>query len=279
MKTDAIKLGRAALIGSTLALMAAATGCAKLSARNELNQGVQAYKANHYETAEQHFRSAIEKDPELRVAQLYLATACFSQYAPGVDAPDNLKKADCAIEQYQKVLEVDPGNTLSVKGLASIYFNMKKWDDAKKWNRKAIELDARDPENYYSIAVIDWTQSYVPRKEKRNAAGIADDKLPIKDKKLCAEVKEMNEQKVNEGIEMLDKAITLRKDYEDAMSYLNLLYRERADIQCGDEDARRADLDKADELVAKVMDIKQAKLKKASEQHGIVIDPTQNQSQ
>lgn len=279
MKNAVNRLGRVALAGAAIALMLGASGCTRLRARDELNQGVQAYKASHFETAEQHFKNAIELDPELRVAKLYLATACFSQYAPGVDAADNLKKADCAIEQYQKVLEVDPGNVLSVKGLASIYFNMKKWDDAKKWNHKASELDPRDPENYYSIAVIDWTQAYLPRKEKRNAAGITDDKLPIKDKKLCAEVKEMNEQKVNEGIEMLNKAITLRKDYEDAMSYLNLLYRERADLQCGDDEARKADLDKADELVAKVMDIKQAKLKKAGEQHGIVLDQPQNQDQ
>ena len=277
MKIVATKSGRAVLAGVALALLLSATGCSKLRARDQLNQGVQAYKASHFETAEQHFRNAIDLDPELRVAQLYLATACFSQYAPGVDSADNMKKANCAIEQYLHVLEVDPGNVLSAKGLASIYFNMKKWDEAKKWNEKAISLDPRDPENYYSVAVIEWTQSYLPRKEKRLAAGINDDKLPIKDKKLCAEVKEMNEQRVNDGIEKLNKAMSLRKDYEDAMSYLNLLYRERADIQCGDEEARKADLDKADELVAKVMDIKQAKLKKAGEQHGIVLDQPQNQ--
>jgi hypothetical protein len=33
---------------------------------------------------------------------------------------------------------------------------------------------------------------------------------------------------VNEGLEYLDKALALNSDYEDAMAYKNLLYREKA---------------------------------------------------
>jgi len=36
---------------------------------------------------------------------------------------------------------------------------MKKFEDAKTYYRKAIAFDPNDPEPYYSVTVIDWTQS------------------------------------------------------------------------------------------------------------------------
>ena len=255
------------------ALTLALSGCAKLQARDQLNKGVQAYKANHYETAEARFKDAINFDPSLTVAKLYLATACFNQYVEGADNPDNLAKANCAIEQYNKVLETDPKNILSIKGMASLYYKMNKLDEAKKWDVRAEEADPNDPENYYAAAVVDWRETYEPRMKTRNEHGITDANEPIKDKKLCEEIKAKNQQKVEDGIKQLTTALEKRKDYEDAISYLNLLYRERADIQCGDPDARKADIAKADELVENVMGIKKKKLEKAGETHGIVLDP------
>jgi len=67
---------------------------------------------------------------------------------------------------------------------------------------------------------------------------------------------------VREGIDNLTKALQLRPDYDDAMAYLNLMYRERADIQCTDPAARSADLKTADEWVDKTMATKKAKAEK-----------------
>ena len=255
----------------------ATTGCAKLMARDELNKGVQAYKASKFESAIEHFKNAIAKDPSLAVAKLYLATACVAQYVPGGDSPENLRYADCAIQQYQNVLQ-EPGApkatmVLSTKGLASLYFNMKKFDQAKEYDKKAIDLDPQDADNYYSVAVIDWTESYLPRMEARAKLALKPDD-PIKDKKVCEDIKTKNEDRVKEGIDMLGKAMDLRKDYDDAMAYLNLMYRERADIQCGDADARSADLKLADDMVEKAMNVKRMKAEKANEKSagGIVLD-------
>jgi tetratricopeptide (TPR) repeat protein len=266
----------------TLALLAAllvitlAAGCSKLQARDQLNKGVQAYKANKFETAIEHFKNAIQYDPSLTVAKLYLATACSTQYVPGADNPENKRNAECAIEQFQKVLE-DPNVTqankvLSLKGLASLYLNMNDFEKAKEYNRKAIDADPTDADNYYSIAVIDWTQTYKPRIELRTSLGLKDPAQPIKDKKACEELKAKNWDKVEEGIQMLNKALDIRKDYDDAMAYINLLYRERADIQCGDAAAREADNKTADEWVEKAKATRQAKAEKAKEQHGIVLE-------
>ena len=63
---------------------------------------------------------------------------------------------------------------------------------------------------------------------------------------------------VNDGISSLQKAIGINPDYDDAMAYLNLLFRQKADMETS-ADARNADLQQADELVDKVKAIKQKK--------------------
>ena len=106
---------------------------------------------------------------------------------------DGNKFAEKAIEQYQDVLQRGPKNINSVKGIAYLYLNMKKFDQAKEYYRKASELDPNDPEPYYSIAVIDWTQTYQPRMEERAKLGMKpEDSLPTKDKKVCAAVRDKN---------------------------------------------------------------------------------------
>jgi len=136
--------------------------------------------------------------------------------------------------------------------------------------------DANDPEAYYSIAVIDWTQAYQPRMEERNKLGLKpEDSLAAKDKKVCQEVQTKNTPFVDEGMQMLNKAIELRPDYDDAMAYLNLMWREKADIECGDTAARTQDLKTADEWVDKTLAVKKAKAEKAGPAGGIVNDTDQ----
>jgi len=263
------------LLAATMMLLAA-TGCSKLIARDHLNKGVQAYKNAKYEQAIDHFQQAVKLDPSLINARLYLATAYAQQYIPGADTPDNNRMAEQAIDQYQQVLQVDPKNINSIKGIAYLYLQQKKFDKAKEYYKKASEADPNDPEPYYSVAVIDWTQTYQPRQEERAKLGMKpDDALPTKDKKVCAMLREKNSANIQEGIDNLTKALQLRPDYDDAMAYMNLMYRERADVQCDDKDARAADLKTADEWVDKTMATKKAKAEKQPGAQGIVMDQNQ----
>jgi len=91
------------LAAVTLALFSS-VGCNKLRARDQLNKGVEAYKNSHYEQAIDHFQQAVQLDPGLINARMYLATAFVSQYIPGVDSPDNLRTAQQAIDEYQAFL-------------------------------------------------------------------------------------------------------------------------------------------------------------------------------
>jgi tetratricopeptide (TPR) repeat protein len=259
-----------AVLAMSAALLAV-TGCNKLKARDQLNKGVQAYKNSHFEEAIERFKNAVALDPNLNVARLYLATAYAQQYIPGADTPENNRLAEQAIEEFKKVLEKDRKSINSVKGIAALYFQMKKFDQAKEYHNKAKQLDPNDPEAYYAIGVIDWTQSYAPRMEERAKIGLKPDEQ-LKDKKVCAALKDKNWNVIMDGIDNLKKALELRPDYDDAMAYMNLLFREKADLECEDLDQRQADLKTADDWVAKTMITKKQKAEKAAQPGGITLE-------
>ncbi len=266
------------LAAAALALFST-MGCNKLRARDQLNKGVTAYKNAKYEEAIDHFQQSVAQDPSLINARMYLATAFAQQYIPGADTPENNKMAEQAIEQYKHVLDMNPPRDQKVnaaKGIAYLYLNMKKFDDAKKYYRMAADIDPNDPEPYYSVGVIDWTACYQPRMEERAKLGLKpDENLSAKNKdqkKVCEQLKTKNMPSIQEGIENLNKAIQLRPDYDDAMAYLNLMYREKADVECDDLAARQDDLKTADHWVDQTLSTKKAKAEKQPGQQGITMD-------
>ncbi len=265
------------------AILLSTAGCDRLKARDQLNKGVASYKNARYEEAINHFQQAVTLDPHLLNARLYLATALANQYIPGVDAEDNNRIAQQAIDEFKKVLDTHPARDLqitSLKGIASLYFNMKKLDQAKEYNHKVADMDPNDPEAFYSIGVIDWTQTYQPRMEERAKLGMKpEEPLSAKDKnqkKVCEDLKQKNWANIQDGIDSLNKALQLRPDYDDAMAYMNLMYREKADVECDDAAARAADLKSADEWVDKTMATKKAKAEKQPGQQGITMDQSGN---
>lgn len=272
------KRARAITLAMLALILALGTGCNKLKARDQLNKGVNAYKNGHYEEAIEHFKQSVALDNKLGVARLYLATAYVGQYVPGVDTPENNRSAELAIEQYQTVLNEpnvkEQTKILALKGIASLYFNEKKFDLAKEFHHKVLEVDPSDPETYYSVGVIDWSQTYQPRMELYNSKGVKPDEQ-LKDKKDCQDLHDKNETNVEDGIKMLEQAIKLRKDYDDAMAYLNLMYREKAAIDCDDPVQRQVDLKTADDWVEKTMATKRAKAERQNKQGGIVMDDQQ----
>jgi tetratricopeptide (TPR) repeat protein len=250
---------------------AAAAQTQPATSASELQMGIEAYKNAHYEDAIQHFERATELDPNNVPAHMYLATACASQYIPSVDLPDNDALAERAIDHYQHVLDSDAGSDPklnSAKGIAYLYLSMQKIEDSKKYYEMAVDLDPKDPEPYYSLGVIDWTESYQPRMEERAKLGMKpEEHLSSKNKdqyRVCDELRAKSASIIEEGIDSLKKAIDLRPDYDDAMAYLNLMYRERADLECDNPAGREDDLKTADDWVDETLATKKAKAEKTA---------------
>ncbi len=259
---------RASAYAALLILAAGLSGCSKLKARDLLNKGVAAYKNAQYDTAIEDFKQAKDLDPGLMNARLYLATAYASQYIPGAPSEQNVRLGTQAVNEFKEVLQLDPNNLSAIDGIGSILFQMagtpydpKKFEESKSYHQKHIELKPNDPEPYYWIGVIDWTLAFRGNGELRAAYNREhvnkqvrdDDALPPA---VRAEYVAKYGALVDEGIAYLQKAIQLKPDYDDAMAYLNLLYRRKADmVESADE---RDNLKKqADELIDKVKEIKQ----------------------
>jgi len=221
----------------------------------DLALGIQAYKNAKYEEAAQHLERAALSDPGNVQAHLYLASAYAEQYIPGSEEELNVQQGNAAIREYRRVLELDGKNLEAMKRLGQTYFQMKELDQAIEAYRGAVGLDAKDPELYYSIAVIEWTQTYQPRMEQRAKLKLLPEQ-PLIFAAICPTVRETNWERVADGMEMLKKAIDLRHDYDDATAYMNLMYRERADVQCNEPAARAADLKAADDWVDMTLAIK-----------------------
>lgn len=256
-----------------LVLLASTSGCAKLRARDQLVKGVQSFKAGQYEQAVDHFQQSINLDPTYDAAKLYLATAYSYQVVPDLTDAHNLAIAHKALDGFDQVLANKPDDLGALRQEASIYRNIKEYDKAKAIEMKIIQLDPQDAEANYTAGVIDWTQAYKNAVATLAAAGLQDDGNGNvkKSKDVCLKLQQQNSQLVDEAMKYLQRAIEIRPNYDDAMSFLNLAYRRKADLECGNDDARKADLAQADAWVQKSIGARKANEaeKEKKLEHGI----------
>jgi tetratricopeptide (TPR) repeat protein len=265
----------ALVLGGTLA------GCKKLEARDNLNKGVAAFKAARYPDAVEFFTRAVDLDPTFATARLYLASAYMNQYIPGADSPENVALAKNSLDNFQKVLEADPKNATAVASIASLYYlesqgttkledKLDRLEKARVWYQKLTEVDPRNKEAFYSLGVIAWAKWYPDWNNARTKAGMKPDAPgPLKDKKVREELKAKDGPMLDEALKNLQKALDLDKEYDDAMAYINLLYRERADLADSSAEYQR-DVNLADDYIQKALDTRKIKAERQPKQTGIV---------
>jgi cytochrome c-type biogenesis protein CcmH/NrfG len=227
----------------------ALTGCAKLESRDQMNQGVQAFRNSHYPDAVRHFKEAVRLDPTNMNAQSYLATSYFIQWVPGADSPDNKKNYDMAEQEFQKILKKDPTNSQALASMANMAYNSAQsgtpeqrkaaFNEARKWNERRIEVDPKDAEAYYYLGVIDYYDALQDLQTARvNERMPLDASGPLKDAKVKEELKDKYSKSIDNGLDQLKKALAIDKENEDAMSYLGLLLREKAYLSDSPDDAK-----------------------------------------
>lgn len=246
------------------------TGCRKLRARDDLNKGVQAFRNARYSDAVDRFKEAIELDPTFPTARLYLAIAYFQQWIPGSDAPDNDQMLQAAKDQFTKVLQDDPKNSVAIEYMAQLNYSETqgikdldkkalKFDEAKDWYQKLSDIDPKNKTALYSLGVIAWNKWYPTLSLARAKAGMRpEDPGPLKDKKAREELRTKYWDMINTGIGNLNHALDIDPEYDDAMAYLNLLYRERADLAATPEEYK-GDIAQADTWMQKTLDIRKKK--------------------
>jgi tetratricopeptide (TPR) repeat protein len=259
-----MKVYKLALLGVLLLLLPFTSGCRRLRARDELNKGVGAFRNAQFQAAIMHFKNAVGLDPTLLNARLYLATAYYNQYIPGGESPENLKIAQQAIDAFDDVLRMDPNSTNAIASVAQIYYYMRKFEKAKEYQRHWLQVQPNNPVPYYWIGVLDWAICFPRTQQMRKDLKIEFPKdprnpssLPPFPEKARAELEEQNGPLVKEGVEVLEKANQLKPNSFDTMSYLNLIYRQKADLE-PDTAAREADLKQAEDWTDKAIALRKA---------------------
>lgn len=241
------------------------------ASRDWLNRGVQLFKSANYPEAVAAFQRAVDLNPAGVNAHLYLGTAFMTQWIPGADAPEQAELAHKAQTEFESVLRLDPDNLIALQSLASLAYNQaaplrdpaekgRMLNQAADWNRKLIAVNPRDKQAYYSLGVISWLKFYPELSATRARLGMAPESPgPLTDLNAREDLRGRFGSVIEDGIRNLQKALEIDHAYDDAMAYMNLLIRERADLHESASEYKR-DIEIADEWVRRTLETKRAKV-------------------
>jgi TonB family protein len=210
---------------------------------SSLEQGVEMFRDGKYQEAIAAFQKAVDFDPSDAMAQLYLGIAHTTQYIPGLPSPENTAHGQQAKTAFVRALEIAPANKTALQYLASLSFReaqvisdpeerIRKLDEARDWYRKLLVLDPRDKDAYHSLGVIAWLKCNPDLVTARGRLGMTPGQAgPLTDSAMRQSLAVKYLPVLEDGIANLTKSLEIDPQYEDAMSYMNLLLRARADLR------------------------------------------------
>jgi hypothetical protein len=216
-------------------LVATTSGCGvinRIRSKNQLNEAARAYREGKFEEAEQHSRQAAALDPENKTAPMFIARTIHAQYRPGVQSPENVAKAQKAIDAYQVILQNNPKDDEAYKAIAYLYGAIKEDDKLRQWIANRAANENTDPEKraeaYIVLASKDWDCSFKITELPTNKVTTVD---PANNKATVS-YKKPKDQKdfdsaqmcVKQGLAEAENAIKFDPNNESAWSYkTNLL--------------------------------------------------------
>ncbi len=124
----------------------------KLKSTYHFNRANSLFSDAKYRDAIEEYESALEYNPELSEAYRYLGESYKNLYKPGVDSPDNMEKAEKALEALNKAFEIDPKNREIIHSLGNMYDMMRNLEEAEHYYLMILDLEPTNMENYYVVA-------------------------------------------------------------------------------------------------------------------------------
>jgi tetratricopeptide (TPR) repeat protein len=143
---------------------------------------------------------------------------------------------ELAEQTYLRAKEAKPNDPEVYTRIAAYYNRQGDFGKLIEYLNEAIKLQPNDPTAYYTIATYYWDKAY------------RDFRLADKEKM----------QYIKEGITAVDKAISIKSDYMEAITYKNLLLRAQALVE-KDPKVQQALLKEADQLRDKADQLRKAK--------------------
>jgi len=216
-------------------LVASSSGCGvvnRIRSKNQLNEAARAYREGRFVEAEQHSREAAELDPDNKTAPMFIARTIHAQYRPGVQTPENIAKAQQAIDAYQQILAKNPQDDEAYKAIAYLYGAIKEDDKLTQWISSRAASEVTEPEKraeaYVVLASKHWDCSFKITELPTNKTTTIDpsnNKATVSYKKP-SDQKDFNQAQmcVKQGLVEAENAIKFDPNNESAWSYkTNLL--------------------------------------------------------
>jgi tetratricopeptide (TPR) repeat protein len=182
-------------------------------------------KMNDPTQAEPLMRQMIQLDPQ--DSEMYFGLAKIYE-----DAGEYEKAA----EVYAQAKQARPNDPLVYVQTAAFYNRQEEFDKTIDNMTQRAALEPKNPEAYYTIATYYWDKAY------------RDFRLKDPEKKDF----------VMKGIEQVDKALALKPDYNEALTYKNLLLRLQANLE-KDPAKQQSLIKEADKLRDQALDIRKQK--------------------
>jgi len=257
-----MKLSQTRIAIALAILVVTTSGCGlinRVRSKNELNEAARAYHEGQFVQAEQHSRRALELDPDSKSAPLFVARTIHAQFRPGVQAPENLAKANEAIQAYQKILERDPKNDEAFKAVAYLYGAITDEDKLRSWlntraNDASVENEKR-AEAYTILASKDWDCSFkITELPTNKSTTISAANRATVSYKKPQEQKDFDTAQacLKRGLEEIENAIKLDPNSESGWAYkTNLLIEASKLAEMDGKMDQKAQLDKQREEAQK----------------------------
>jgi hypothetical protein len=258
-----MKLSQTRIAMALAILVATTSGCGviyRIRAKNQLNEAARAYREGRFVEAEQHSREAAALDPENKTAPMFIARTIHAQYRPGVQSPENVAKAQQAIEAYQAILQANPKDEEAYKAIAYLYGAIKDDDKLRKWIAQRAANENTEPEKraeaYIVLASKDWDCSFKITELPTNKVTTVDpanNKATVSYKKPTDQ-KDFNSAQmcVKQGLAEAENAIKYDPNNESAWSYkTNLLLEASKLAEMDGKTDQKADLQKQYEVALK----------------------------
>lgn len=224
-----------AVLVATGLLVVTSSGCGvinRIRSKNQLNEAARAFREGKFPEAEQHSRRAAELDPNNKTAPMFIARTIHAQYRPGVQSPENVAKAQEAIQAYQRILDRNPGDDEAYKAIAYLYGAIKDDAKLKEWITARATSEAADPtkraEAYVVLASKNWECSFQITELPNNKITQVDptnNRATVSYRKPT-DAKDFNQAQmcVKRGLAEVENAIKFDPNNESAWSYkTNLL--------------------------------------------------------
>ena len=240
-------------------------GCSELRARQHAREGNEHFREGDYKAAVDAYSKSEALHP-LAVVAFNKGLACRQLMLPGAKTPPNDRAADCALaafsrlkqlnpadpradrlyqqtlfdadrfealsQIYERALRDDPKDPIALNAMIQVQARWGRWAEALRYTIQRAERRRDDAEAQYAVGVFIYNRLFEkgggPDKSNFDPRSEGVDAKPTPTFTASDIVGAERIRLAEQGIAYLQRALALRPNYADALTYLGLLERQKS---------------------------------------------------